>query len=235
MTIFEYNRPRAGLFYSLLKMDKKVRNNALIVILVGVFLLPKTAHLSTISEAKIVELTNKERISAGLPSLAENARLYEAAKAKAAAILETGDFSHAIGERRFSSWVKDAGYEYSIVGENLAIDFISSEGVLKAWRGSPSHLKNILSDKYQDIGVAVVEGVYQGQQTIVVAQIFGAPAQKQTQDEVVALSESQNEKTYFKDLLPWLAIKLLSGRLAFPVLSMLGKDAGLSLLALAKN
>jgi len=62
------------------------------------------------------------------------------------------------------------------VGENLAIDFSSSQGVMEAWDNSPLHKKNLLSPYYQEIGVADVSGKFQGQDTTVVVQIFGAPA-----------------------------------------------------------
>lgn len=237
MTIFEYNRPRAGIFYSWLIMDKKIRANALIVIMVGVFLLPKTAHLSTITEEKIVELTNIERTSSGLPTLSVNDKLTAAAKAKAAAIIITGDFSHSINGRSFSAWVRDENYEYSIVGENLAIDFATSEGVLKAWRNSPSHLKNILNDKYEDIGVAVIEGPYQGENTIVVAQIFGTPNKEKEDKEVDSASKiiPKKQKTSFTDFLSRLISRAIDNQLPLPILSTANGFKSLSLLNTSKE
>jgi hypothetical protein len=41
--------------------------------------------------------------------------------------------------------------------------------------GSPSHRENLLSDKYTNIGVAVVDGTLQGVETRLVVQMFGTP------------------------------------------------------------
>ena len=40
---------------------------------------------------------------------------------------------------------------------------------------SPDHRANILENEYSDIGVGVAEGKFAGQNTVVVAQIFGEP------------------------------------------------------------
>jgi hypothetical protein len=148
---------------------------SLTIILVGIFLWPKTAYLSTITPEKIIELTNRERMENNLGALAANELLAKAAAEKARAILASGRFQHNIGEKRFSEWIKETGYKYSYVGENLAVDFFTSEGVLAAWLASPSHKKNILNSYYREIGVAAARGNFDGQDTILVVQIFGAP------------------------------------------------------------
>ena len=148
---------------------------SLFIILIGIFLCPKIAYLSTITPENIIEFTNQERTQNNLNILTFNSTLQQAAEAKAQAILESGQFQHNIGAKRFSDWIKEAGYKYSYVGENLAIDFVTSEGVMNAWLNSPAHKKNILNSYYEEIGVAVKEGIFDGQNTIIVAQIFGAP------------------------------------------------------------
>ena len=215
MTIFDYNRPRNGLFSSFLKIDKRLRTSSLIVVMIGVFLLPKTAYLSTITPEKIIEMTNKERNKANLSTLTNNPLLEKAAQAKAQAILDSQTFNHEIGGRRFSAWVKESNYQYSIVGENLAIDFVTSEGVLKAWLSSPDHKKNIYNQEYQDIGVAVVEGNFEGQSTIVVAQIFGTPPVKE-----VAISTSQEPDIFQSGFISWLAKELIPSQLSLRLFAL---------------
>lgn len=149
---------------------------SLLGILVGIFLLPNLAYMAAITPENLIELTNRERLSAGLNALTTNQQLTEAAKAKGEAIIETQTFKHTINDKKFSGWVREAGYDYSYVGENLAIDFTTSEGVITAWENSPLHKKNLLSPFYQEIGLAAVNGEFQGQDTTVVVQIFGAPA-----------------------------------------------------------
>lgn len=149
---------------------------SLLGMLVGIFLLPNLAFLSSITPEEIIALTNQEREAAGLNVLTANQLLTQAAIAKGKAILETQAFKHNIDDRKFSSWIRDTGYNYSYVGENLAIDFATSQGVIDAWKNSPMHKKNLLSPYYQEIGIAAIDGKFQGQDTTVVVQIFGSPA-----------------------------------------------------------
>ncbi|MFH1583435.1 MAG: CAP domain-containing protein [Candidatus Falkowbacteria bacterium] len=149
---------------------------SLLSMLVGIFLLPNLAYLSAITPEEIISLTNQERETAGLNVLTANQLLTQAAIAKGKAILESQTFKHNIDDRKFSSWIRDTGYNYSYIGENLAIDFVTSQGVVEAWKNSPLHKKNLLSPYYQEIGISAIDGKFQGQNTTVVVQIFGSPA-----------------------------------------------------------
>ncbi|MDD4271733.1 MAG: CAP domain-containing protein [Patescibacteria group bacterium] len=149
---------------------------SLLGILLGIFLLPNLAYLSAITPEEIIALTNQARQTAGLNALTANQLLTQAAIAKGKAILESQAFKHNINDRKFSSWIRDTGYNYSYVGENLAIDFETSQSVIDAWKNSPMHKKNLLSPYYREIGLAAVQGKFQGQDTTVVVQIFGSPA-----------------------------------------------------------
>lgn len=157
---------------------------SLLALLIGIFLLPQTAYLSTITPEKLIELTNQEREAVGLNTLTANQLLTQAAIEKSQAIIETNTFKHTINDKKFSAWVRDAGYNYSYVGENLAIDFITSEGIMEAWENSPLHKKNLLNPYYQEIGIATLPGKFQGQDTTIVVQIFGAPATGSVQPQV---------------------------------------------------
>jgi hypothetical protein len=161
-----------------LKLNKFIRTAPLLAVMLGVFLLPKTAQMAAITPEKILELTNRERTSVRLIPLKTNGQLTAAAQAKVEAILVSQIFDHTINNRRFSAWIKDSGYKYSLAGENLAIDFITSEGVVKAWMASRDHRENLFGQEYTDTGIAAIEGKFSGQNTIIVAQIFGAPLYK---------------------------------------------------------
>lgn len=174
---------------------------SLFIILIGIFLCPKTAYLSTITSENIIEFTNQERVKNNLNILTFNSALEQAAKAKAQAILESEQFQHNIGERKFSDWIKEAGYKYSYVGENLAIDFVTSEGVINAWLNSPAHKKNILNSYYDEIGVAIDEGMFDGQNTIIVVQIFGTPPLGIAKEQTINL-QSENY-TSSRNYLPY--------------------------------
>jgi hypothetical protein len=157
------------------KSGKLFYLTSLLAITLGIFLLPKTAFMAAITPDRIISLTNTARNQTGLNTLQTNSQLTAAAKAKAQAILDSQTFDHTINGKKFSVWIKAAGYKYDLVGENLAIDFVTSEGLMRAWLASPEHRQNITEKEYTDIGVGIAEGKFAGQDTIVVAQLFGDP------------------------------------------------------------
>jgi len=143
------------------------------------FLLARPAVLgysSNISPERIIELTNTERLKLNLPALKENKLLSEAARQKASDMFAFNYWAHVSPSGR-SPWTffSDVGYKYQYAGENLARDFHDPESIVRAWMDSPSHRENITNSKYQEIGVAVVDGTLQGVETTLVVQLFGTP------------------------------------------------------------
>ncbi len=147
----------------------------LIVFTMSVFLLPSPAFATAINNESIINLTNKIRIKNNVPPLSANQLLTKAAYEKANAIIKAQTFSHNIGGKKFSIWIRNAGYDYSFVGENLAIGFLNAETTMSAWLKSPSHRKNILNSRFKEIGVAVIKDKFNGKNEILVVQIFGEP------------------------------------------------------------
>ena len=131
---------------------------------------------SDIKPEEIIALTNQERLEKGLSSLKMNEKLNEAARQKAADMFALDYWDH-VSPRGVDPWyfILNADYHYLYAGENLARDFAYSKGVIEAWLVSPSHRENILNNKYQEIGVAVVNGLLQGQETTLVVQMLGTP------------------------------------------------------------
>ncbi|MFH1522669.1 MAG: CAP domain-containing protein [Patescibacteria group bacterium] len=164
---------------------------SLLGILIGVFLLPQTAFFSDITPEKIIELTNIERSKNNLNSLTANQLLTQAAYKKGEAILRAGKFQHNIDDIKFSQWIKDTGYKYSYVGENLAIDFNTSEGAIEAWLNSETHKRNLLNPYYEEIGIATLEDKFKGQDTILIIQIFGTPPKSIMQPTIKGI-DNQN-------------------------------------------
>lgn len=146
---------------------------SLLFVLIEIFLFPKITLASPINEEKIIELTNLVRQEYKVKPLTANQLLSKAAYEKCQDILKEQTFQHNMGDKKFSDWIKQAGYKYSFVGENLAIDFVTSEGAIKAWLNSPTHKKNIINDKFEEIGVAAMEGNFLDHNTTVIVQIFG--------------------------------------------------------------
>lgn len=131
-------------------------------------------YSSNITPERIIELTNQKRLALGLAPVKENPLLSEAARRKAADMFVFNYWSHNSPSGRDPwSFLKEVGYKYQYAGENLARDFRDPESVVEAWMNSPSHRENIVNSKYQEIGIAVVDGTLQGIETTLVVQFFG--------------------------------------------------------------
>ncbi|RJR30109.1 CAP domain-containing protein [Candidatus Microgenomates bacterium] len=135
-------------------------------------------YASQISVEEVIKLTNNRRIENGLTPVVFNSSLSQAAKAKGEDMLNSDYWAH-VSPTGTEPWkfFRDVGYTYRYAGENLARDFTSPVAAVDAWMASPSHRENMLSSKYKDIGVAVVEGDLAGQDTTIIVQLFGTLAQ----------------------------------------------------------
>jgi len=118
------------------------------------------ALASDITSSNIEYLINKERIYYGLQPLKSDSDLDRAAKLKSKDMINRNYFEHFAYGLTPWDFVKNSGYKYKYAGENLAMNFDTSEGVVKAWMNSPAHRANILSTDFEDIGIGVVKGVY---------------------------------------------------------------------------
>ena len=164
---------------------------------------------STIDYKKIVELTNIERQKLGLQPVVENSTLNKAAAAKAANMLEENYWAHfAPSGKTPWDFILGSGYRFQFAGENLAKNFYSSEDVVTAWMNSPTHKENIINSKYQDIGIAVVEGALNGQKTTLVVQMFGSTSGFLAQSPEVNINGQKTiipKNEYEKETLPQVA------------------------------
>ncbi|NMC36472.1 hypothetical protein GYA49_05510 [Candidatus Beckwithbacteria bacterium] len=134
-------------------------------------------YASNISVGDIVSMTNQKRAEAGLPALEFNETLATSARYKAAHMFANNYWAHTAPDGTSPwSFFKQAGYTYLYAGENLARDFNDSGAVVAAWMESQTHKDNIMSGRYTQIGVAVVNGLLNGQETTLVVQHFGAPS-----------------------------------------------------------
>ncbi len=101
----------------------------------------------------IIIIVNKIRKSKGLRNLEWNRKLTNSAYLKACDMYTRKYWSHITPEG-ISPWsfFKKVGYDYKYAGENLCRNG-SDEECVRLWMLSPKHRENILSDRYQDIGV----------------------------------------------------------------------------------
>ncbi len=144
---------------------------------------------SNITVEEVIAKTNVERAKMGLPPVQENKALDKAAQAKAANMFEENYWAHfAPSGKDPWGFINGAGYRFSYAGENLARNFYTTDEVVKAWMASPTHKANVLNPNYQDIGIAVVDGVLLGQKTTLIVQEFGRPYDAVAQAPQVDLS-----------------------------------------------
>ena len=100
----------------------------------------------------IVNTINKIRKDNGLEELVSNYNLNTSAREKAEDMVNRDYWSHADPDGNMAwNLIKNAGYNYQKAGENLAKDY-DNIGAIEAWLASPSHLENILSPYFSDIG-----------------------------------------------------------------------------------
>lgn len=142
---------------------------------------------SSITAEDVVVRTNVEREKAGLAPLKVNKALSEAALSKATHMFGNQYWAHTAPDGTQPwSFFKNANYNYSVAGENLARDFMNAPDMMDAWMNSPTHKANIVSAKYQEIGIAVLNGELNGVETTLVVQFFGTPMSTVPQPQVAA-------------------------------------------------
>lgn len=129
---------------------------------------------ANIDQKRLIELTNTERLKKNLPKVVENEVLNIAAQLKAENMFAENYWAHfAPSGKTPWDFILGSGYKFTFAGENLAKNFYSSEEVVAAWMASKTHRDNLLNENYEDIGIAVVEGVLNGQKTVLIVQEFG--------------------------------------------------------------
>ncbi len=126
----------------------------------------------------IIDITNKYRAENGnLPPLKENSKLDFSAEKKVQDMFVKQYFEHVspsgVGVGDLGN---EVAYDYIVIGENLALgNFKDDKSLVDAWMASPGHRANILNKRYQEIGVSVSKGVYNGKSVWMAVQHFALP------------------------------------------------------------
>lgn len=179
---------------------ENTRNVILVVLFLEIFtfVIPTLSHLNinggraTVVTAVLTDLTNEERQSQNLATLTTNPTLSKAAEMKAEDMATKGYFAHTSPEGKTPwYWLDLVGYKYQYAGENLAIDFTDSKDVTNAWMNSPSHRANIVKDKYTEVGTGMATGIYEGKETVFVAQVYANPIPKEVEPIKVAVDKKE--------------------------------------------
>jgi uncharacterized protein YkwD len=117
----------------------------------------KVARLESI-ERKIFAAVNREREERGIPPLKLNAKLGEAATGHLGWMMNKRMLSHHFeGEPELTNRVAATGLRFNSAAENVAFA-TEWEDIHPGLMRSPGHRANILSTKYDEVGIAVALG-----------------------------------------------------------------------------
>lgn len=140
----------------------------ILFLMLSIILLPKNAW--AYSKDEVLSAVTVVRSDYYQKSLTENQKLNIAAEAKLADIQKYKYWAHnnpSTG-KEWIYFIRQARFNGS-AGENLAKGFNSAEKIIDAWLKSPSHKKNLLSGKFDSVGIAIGEVTYKtGPETVVV-------------------------------------------------------------------
>ncbi|MCB1522269.1 MAG: CAP domain-containing protein [Hyphomicrobiaceae bacterium] len=103
------------------------------------------------------DIINQYRKDNGLKPLKLNAELTEAAKAHSRDLAKWDRISH-YGSDGSNPWdrVKRTGFKARLAAENVGTGQVTFEEVMKGWRNSPGHNKNLLLADAEQMGLALV-------------------------------------------------------------------------------
>ncbi len=104
------------------------------------------------------DIINQYRAEKGLKPVKLNAALTEAAKAHSRDLSKWDRISH-YGSDGSNPWdrVKRTGYKARLAAENVGTGQISFDEVMKGWKESAGHNKNLLLPDAREMGIALVQ------------------------------------------------------------------------------
>lgn len=137
-----------------------------------------TSHDGVLTTEGVLYYTNQARQkNGGFSPLTRNAKLDQSAHIKLQDMFEKQYFDHISPLGRGPADLADfVGYQYVVVGENLALGMFENDSALvDAWMNSPGHRANILNLHYTEIGISAEKGTYEGREVWISVQSFGMP------------------------------------------------------------
>jgi uncharacterized protein YkwD len=133
-----------------------VRPVALLLLATSFSITALAADFDSKVERKMFELVNQERTGRGLPALKWSDKLQQSARKHTENLAEKMQLSHQFsGEPALAGRIAATGYHFSASAENVA-SATNSDDLHPALMASPGHRANILSPKYDSIGIGVV-------------------------------------------------------------------------------
>ena len=170
-----------------------------------------------LTRAGVIQQTNTQRAKYNLPPLKENQELDYSAQFKVDDMFKNQYFAHqspsGIG---VTDLAEEVNYEFLAIGENLALgNFKNDEVLVQAWMASPGHRENILNISYQEIGVAVKKGVFEGETTWLAVQHFGLPVSacpKPSETTKINIETNENQIKELQNTIDTLRVEIQNTR-----------------------
>lgn len=110
------------------------------------------------AKQRLLELHNQERLQRGLPPLNRVVELDRSAQLHNDYMVRSQRLTHdEPGGRSIGYRVREQGYNWNYVGENIAYGQRTPEEVMDSWMNSSGHRANILSPNFKDVGFGVTK------------------------------------------------------------------------------
>ena len=157
------------------------------------FVYPNKGNMAVPGRVEILSLINADRKKLNLPLLTFNSELNKAAGEKLNDMAAKNYFAHNSPDgKKPWDWINRGNYHYTLAGENLAMDFTTAQAVHKALMESISHRKNILNQKFENVGIAMAEKTIDGEKTNILVEFFGAQKEIEIVKQKVAEAKTNN-------------------------------------------
>jgi uncharacterized protein YkwD len=125
-------------------------------------------------EQKLLDIINDVRAKKDLPPFRPDPLLFKVAREHSANMARHFKMEHQLDGKKAFDRIKDAGYVYSLAGENIACAEapVTLADVVKKWMSSKLHRENILERNFVETGLGMAKD-----ETGVVyyTQVFGTP------------------------------------------------------------
>lgn len=132
-----------------------------------------TAGTSTVNKAALLQLVNDARAKGcncgstymqPVPPVTWNDKLEQAALIHSQDMTKNNYFDHTGSDGSTpATRITGVGYNWSAIGENIAMGYPSEQAVVSAWLTSEGHCKNIMNGLFTEMGVAL-DGKYWSQE-----------------------------------------------------------------------
>jgi uncharacterized protein YkwD len=134
--------------------------------------------LASVNEARARGASCGARVFAATGPVRLSSRLEQAARAHALDMAQRSYLDHIAPDGSTPAQrVRRTGYEWRLVGENIAAGPTSAAEVTRGWFASPAHCANVMDPRFTEMGVAYsvnpasAEGIYW-------TQVFAAPRER---------------------------------------------------------